>query len=175
MILRSAVVIKENADLHYFSPAGDWTMPRIWFSFPRILGIRPRISFSLAELKGKPSRPRGGVVLLPPDNQKPQHDTPEWAQVVAWVVLGFAIWGFLAMVGCVVMIANAGTCRIYGEGTDTVEVCGDGRSDYSASVTDRHGHKRQYGEPNGGFERYPGQERPVYERRDERLQHDAIE
>jgi hypothetical protein len=25
-------------------------MPRIWFSFPRILGIRPGISFSLAEL-----------------------------------------------------------------------------------------------------------------------------
>jgi hypothetical protein len=30
--------------------------------------------------------------------------------------------------------------------------------------------ERQYGGPNGGFERYPGQgRRPVYERRDERF------
>jgi hypothetical protein len=44
---------------------------------------------------------------------------------------------------------------------------GETEADYSASVTDRHGHTRQYGEPNGGFERYPGQGgRPVYERGD---------
>jgi hypothetical protein len=55
------------------------------------------------------------------------------------------------MIGCMVMVAHAGTCP-YGEGTDTVEACTDG----SFSVTDRHGHKRQYGEPNGGFERYVG-------------------
>jgi hypothetical protein len=55
--------------------------------------------------------------------------------------------------------AHAGTCRIHSEGSDTVEVCGDAREDYSATVTGRHGHKRQFGEPNGGFERYPGQGR----------------
>jgi hypothetical protein len=36
-------------------------------------------------------------------------------------------------------------------------------------VTDQRGRKRQYGEPNAGFERYPGQgERPVYRQRGER-------
>jgi hypothetical protein len=59
-------------------------MPRIWFSFQRILGIRPGISFSLAELKGEPSHPRARVPLsstpIPPAND----DTPNWARVAAW-------------------------------------------------------------------------------------------
>jgi hypothetical protein len=61
--------------------------------------------------------------------------------------------------------ANAGTCRVYSDGPDSVESCEDG----SFTVTDRHGHVRQYGVPNGGFERFPGQgEQPVYRRGDER-------
>jgi len=108
----------------------------------------------------------GARLPLPSTPNPPANDdTPNWARLVAWVIFAFAIWGFISMIGCMVMVAHAGTCRIYGEGTDTVEACTDG----SFSVTDRHGHKRQYGEPNGGFERYPGQgRRPVYERRDER-------
>jgi hypothetical protein len=44
----------------------------------------------------------------------------------------------------------AGTCRYYSDGG-----------------YDRQGHVRQYGEPNAGFERYPGMgERPVFERRE---------
>jgi hypothetical protein len=38
---------------------------------------------------------------------------------------GFAVWGFISMVGCMVMIAHARTCRTYGEGTDTIEACDD--------------------------------------------------
>jgi hypothetical protein len=59
--------------------------------------------------------------------------------------------------------SHAGTCRIYSEGTSTVEACENG----SYTVTDKNGHRRVYGEPNAGFERYPGQgNRPVYERKD---------
>jgi hypothetical protein len=54
--------------------------------------------------------------------------------------------------------ANAGTCVNRQDGTDTVEACDNA----SYTVTDRHGHRRVYGTPNAGFERYPGQgERPV--------------
>jgi hypothetical protein len=153
-------------------------MPRIWFSFPRILGIRPGISFSTSELKGKPYRRREVVTrrlrstplpsnlfeaLQPPQPPPKQAEAPEWAQLVACLFWLTLLWGLMVMVGCWINVA----CRIYSEGTDMVEVCGDARGDYSASVTDRHGHTRQYGEPNGGFERYPGQGgRPVYERRD---------
>jgi len=60
------------------------------------------------------------------------------------------------------IMPHAGTCRVYADGINTVEACENG----SYTVTDRHGHKRVYGEPNAGFERYPGQEgRAVYERR----------
>jgi hypothetical protein len=60
--------------------------------------------------------------------------------------------------------ANAGTCRIYSDGTDSVQACTDG----SYIVTDQHGRRRVYGTPNAGFERYPEQgERPVFERRDD--------
>jgi hypothetical protein len=55
------------------------------------------------------------------------------------------------MIGCMVMVAHAGACRIYNEGTDTVEACDDG----SYSVTDQRGHRRQYGEPNGALSGIP--------------------
>jgi len=46
-------------------------------------------------------------------------------------------------------------------GTRTVQTCTDG----SGYVTDRQGHKRVFGDPNGGFERYPGEpQRLIYER-----------
>ena len=45
-------------------------MPRIWFGFPRIFGIRPGISFALSELTKKPSRKRGAQSL--PDTPEPQ-------------------------------------------------------------------------------------------------------
>jgi hypothetical protein len=77
---------------------------------------------------------------------------------VSAVSLAVGVWFYHSLT-----VAHAGTCRIYGEGTDTVEACDDG----SYIVTDQHGHKRVYGEPNAGFERYPGQgDRPIYERRD---------
>ena len=60
-------------------------MPRIWFSWfsgPRIFSglIRPGISFSTNELKGKPSRKREDAPS--PDNHEPQQtDTLKWARV----------------------------------------------------------------------------------------------
>jgi hypothetical protein len=63
-------------------------------------------------------------------------------------IFALVLWVFLPSGG-----ANAGTCRIYSEGTDTVEACDNG----SYTVTDRRGHRRVYGTPNAGFERYPGQ------------------
>jgi hypothetical protein len=114
-------------------------MPRIWFSGPRILFglVRPGISFSLAELQKKKSSQHHAGAPLPDEQQAPAAEDPPWARIAAWVVWAFAIWGFLSMVGCMIVVANAGTCRIYGEGTDTVEACDDG----SFSVTDRHGHQ----------------------------------
>jgi hypothetical protein len=141
---------------------------RNWLSIP-IPGTRIRVgrSMSDAEIFGTAQK-REALPSLPDEQQAPAAEAPAaedhpWARIEAWVIFGFAIWGFISMVGC--MLAHAGTCRIYGDGTDTVEACEDG----SFIVTDRDGHKRQYGEPNAGFERYPGQgERPVFERRDER-------
>jgi hypothetical protein len=77
---------------------------------------------------------------------------------MSWAILAPAVWGFLSLDG-----ANAGTRRIYSEGSAIVQGCDDG----SYTVTDRHGRRRVYGTPNAGFERYPGQgERPVYRRED---------
>jgi hypothetical protein len=46
---------------------------------------------------------------------------------------------------------------------DSVTQCTDG----SYVVTGPHGHVWQFGEPNAGFERFPGEPpRPVYERQD---------
>jgi hypothetical protein len=84
-------------------------------------------------------------------------------RIAAWVIFGFAIWGFISMVGCVLSAAHAGTCRYYSDGGDSVVACDNG----AYTVTDSHGRKRTYGDMNAGFERYPGQEtRPVFERRD---------
>jgi hypothetical protein len=93
----------------------------------------------------------------------------KWAPFVSNVILIAAVAAVVIVIWLPVLFmitpAHAGTCRIYGEGTDTVEACENG----SFIVTDQHGHRRVYGEPNAGFERYPGQgNRPVYERRDER-------
>jgi hypothetical protein len=136
-------------------------VPRIWFSLPRVLGIRPGISFALSELTKKPSRhKRGGEPSPAPELAAPAapagENIPLHARVIAWIVWGFAIYGFLALVGCVGGSAHAGTCH------QTVQSCDDG----AYIVTDRHGRKRVYGTPNAGFDRYPGQEgRPVFERR----------
>jgi len=59
--------------------------------------------------------------------------------------------------------ANAGTCRHYSDGPDSVTACEDG----SVIVRHQDGRVDRYGTPNAGFERYPGQEgRPVFERRE---------
>jgi hypothetical protein len=68
--------------------------------------------------------------------------------VISWAILASTVEGFLSLGG-----ANAGTCRNYSDGTDTVQSCDNG----SYTVTDRHGRRRVYGAPNAGFERYPGQ------------------
>jgi hypothetical protein len=90
-------------------------------------------------------------------NAKPTLE--DLARVISWGILPLAVWGFLSLGA-----ANAGTCRIYRDGTDKVQSCDNG----SYTVTDRHGRRRDYGTPNAGFERYPGQgERPVYRRGEE--------
>jgi hypothetical protein len=72
--------------------------------------------------------------------------------------LALAAWGFLSLGGAI-----AGTCVNRQDGTGTVQACDND----AYTVTDRHGRRRVYGTPNGGFDRYPGQgERPVYRRRD---------
>jgi hypothetical protein len=87
---------------------------------------------------------------------------PLHARVIAWVIWGFAIWGFLSMVGCMFSTAHAGTCHYYSDGADAVTACEDG----SVIVRHRNGRVDRYGTPNAGFERYPGQpRRPVFERR----------
>jgi hypothetical protein len=57
--------------------------------------------------------------------------------------------------------AFAGTCWNRSYGTRTVQTCNDG----SGYVTDRHGHKRVFGDPNGGSRRYDF-DPPIYERRE---------
>jgi hypothetical protein len=84
-------------------------------------------------------------------------------RIAVWVILGFAIWGFISMVGCVLSAAHAGTCRYYSDGPDSVTACEDG----GVIVRHQDGRVERYGTPNAGFERYPGQEtRPVFERRE---------
>jgi hypothetical protein len=145
---------------------------RIWLSGPRILGglVRPGISFALSELSKKPSRSRrGGNPAPEPElaaqaSPAPEH-VPLHARVIAWIILGFAIYGFLALIGCVGGGAHAGTCRYYQDGGYAVTSCEDG----SFTVRGSDGKVRQYGERNGGFERYPGRGgAPAFERRDER-------
>jgi hypothetical protein len=145
---------------------------RIWLSGPRLFGlVRPGISFALSELT-KPSRraKRCNAVeptaeLEPPREavQSRLAEYPLHARIAAWVIWGFAIWGLISMVGCMFSGAHAGTCRYYSDGPDTVTACEDG----TFAVRDRDGRVRQYGEPNAGFDRYPGQrEQPVFERWD---------
>jgi hypothetical protein len=79
-------------------------------------------------------------------------------RIAAWIILAFAVYGFLSMIGCAINFARAGTCRYYSDGPDSVVACDNG----AYTVTDSHGRKRTYGDMNAGFERYPGQEgRPV--------------
>src|SRR5262249_36386584 len=142
-------------------------MPRIWFSGPRILGglIRPGISFALSELT-KPSRAKRGGEPSPDRELEPPPRFAEYplhVRIISWLVFGFAIWGFLSMVGCMFSTAHAGTCHYYSDGPDAVTACEDG----SVIVRHRNGRVDRYGTPNAGFERYPGQpRRPVFERRD---------
>jgi hypothetical protein len=118
-------------------------MPRFWFSGPRLFRglVRPGISFALSELT-KPSRPkRGGAPL--PDNREPEPppkfaEYPLHARVITWVIYGFAIYGFLALVGCVGGAAHAGTCRVYQAGGYAVTACEDG----TFTVRDRDGKVR---------------------------------
>lgn len=144
-------------------------MPRIWFSGPRILGglVRPGISFATSELRKRPSRAKcGHAPAQEPELAVPAPPAPEqipWhARVIAWVIYGFAIYGFLALVGCVGG-AHAGTCRYYQDGGYAVTDCEDG----SFTVRGPGGKVWRYSDRNGGFERYPGMgERPGFERRD---------
>ena len=63
--------------------------------------------------------------------------------------------------------AHAGTCRTFADGANSVEECRDGDAVTGYTVTGPDGRTRTYGEPNAGFERYPGQpEPPIYERRE---------
>jgi hypothetical protein len=95
---------------------------------------------------------------LPPPPEYPLRD-----RIAVWLILAFAAYGFLSMVGCAINIAHAGTCRYYSDGPDSVVACDNG----AFTVIDRHGRKWVYGDINAGFERYPGQEgRPVFERRE---------
>ena len=86
---------------------------------------KPAEKASVSEPKGKSSL-RREVTPLPADRLAMSNHEPRWARLVVWIVFAFAIWGFISMIGCMVMVAHAGTCRIYGEGTDTVEACTDG-------------------------------------------------
>ena len=61
--------------------------------------------------------------------------------------------------------ASAGTCRHYSDGQDSVTACYDGNELTGYTVTGPDGKKRVFGDPNGGFLRYPGEpERPIYGR-----------
>jgi hypothetical protein len=52
--------------------------------------------------------------------------------VISWVML--AIWGFLSLGG-----ANAGTCRNYSEGSDTVQSCDNGHGSAWPPAAEIHG------------------------------------
>ena len=79
------------------------------------------------------------------------------AIVIGGVMIVAFVWWLKSLA-----LAHAGTCRVYSDGTNTVEACENG----SYTVTDRQARKRVYGDMNAGFERYAGQEeRPVFERR----------
>jgi hypothetical protein len=144
---------------------------RVWFSFPRIFGIRPGISFALSELSKKPSRKRrdasmGGVPA--PDPEPVEHlriacgrPAPLHVKTIALIVWMLAAYGLVCLIATIA--ARAGTCHYYSEGSYSVTACDNG----SYTVRDHHGHVRQYGDVNGAFEKYPGREdRPVFERRD---------
>ncbi len=143
---------------------------RIWLSGPRIGWFRPGISFSLSELRAKPSRSkRGGEPAQEALELGKGHSPAHFAaffRALFWFLLSLTAWGlmlygFLTLVGCAGGGAHAGTCRYYMDGDRTVQSCDNG---YFAT-TDSHGRRRQYGVRNGGFQRYPGQgERPVFER-----------
>ncbi|HEX4595952.1 MAG TPA: hypothetical protein VH157_16820 [Bryobacteraceae bacterium] len=141
---------------------------RIWLSGPRLFGglVRPGISFALSELRKKPSRAKRRAEPDDPElaenlRNADEHPArlPLRIKVAVFLIWAFAVYGFIC---AVVSIAHAGTCRYYMDGAYAVTSCEDG----SYTVRDRDGHVRQYGERNGGFERFPGQgERPVIERR----------
>src|SRR5262249_53178885 len=129
----------------------------------------PRVRMELVRKDGEPVReihaPRDDRKQLePPPKSAPSGEFasyPAHVRVATWAIVGLAVYGLYWLLAAA--IANAGTCWNLGSGQDTVTACEDG----SFTVTDPDGHKRVYGEPNGGFEKYPGQPKaPVYERRE---------
>jgi hypothetical protein len=87
-----------------------------------------------------------GARLEPTPPRFPEY--PLRDRIAAWVILGFALWVFISMVGCVISVAHAGTCRYYSDGSDSVVACDNG----AYTVTDSHGRKRIYG-PGPGLGR----------------------
>jgi hypothetical protein len=157
---------------------------RFWISIPFIHRTRIGLSVSDTEIarafrrrtltaEEQRAREEQRAALEAALDAKAQAFAEKWAPLVAnailiaaaTILIGAAALVIWWLASFMITPSHAGTCRILGEGTDTVEACEDG----SFIVTDQHGHRRVYGEPNAGFERYPGQgARPVYERRDER-------
>jgi hypothetical protein len=80
--------------------------------------------------------------------------TDRMAAIILAALLALVLW---------IAAANAGTCRYYSDGPDSVTACEDG----SVIVRHQNGRVERYGTPNAGFERYPGQPpTPAYPRRD---------
>jgi len=118
--------------------------------------IRPGISFSLSELTKPSRRKRGGelhdtiakladptvTVNITRELRSLQHGAdapnadpspaiefakyPLRARIAAWGIFGFAIWGFISIVGCAINLAHVGTCHYYSDGPDSVTACEDG-------------------------------------------------
>jgi hypothetical protein len=74
-----------------------------------------------------------------------------------------AVAALAAAMALMTIPAHAGTWRAYSDGGNTVEACEDG----TFTVWDSRGRKQQWGIPNAGFDRYPGQpQAPAYPRRE---------
>src|SRR5947199_1383401 len=104
---------------------------RVWFSFPRIFGIRPGISFALSELSKKPSRKRGGVPEADPEPVEHLRiacgrPAPLHVKTIALIVWLLAAYGLVCLIATIA--ARAGTCHVYSDGGYTVTACDNGSS-----------------------------------------------
>jgi hypothetical protein len=77
-------------------------------------------------------------------------DAAVWALSDLMVVAHAPLWAAISGLLFSMTLAHGGTCHVYQDGADTVQACED-------PVTDQDGHRRVYGQPNAGFDRYPGQ------------------